>query len=191
MQSDFQNQVITLEAPGDFLSELLGVTEAAVLELNGGVRELPVRSGWHVLTPLVGTLRVAYGEMSLPLESGNALVVCGPEDTSLLSSEICTLGLLTLCGNAADRVFTESSNHGGLFFERGGVAAARMLRLLSEGYPGIRFEVCLISLDRGRAFADRIEEEPEPGLLHVAFDYADHTPGVPDFTVRRTSIRKR
>ena len=137
MQSDFQNQVITLEAPGDFLSELLGVTEAAVLELNGGVRELPVRSGWHVLPPLVGTLRVAYGEMSLPLESGNALVVCGPEDTSLLSSDICTLGLLTLCGNAADRVFTESSNHGGLFFERGGVAAARMLRLLSGGHGRI------------------------------------------------------
>ena len=134
MQSEFQSQEITLEAPGVFLSELLGVTEAAVLELDGGVRELPVRSGWHVLTPLVGTLRVAYGEMSLPLESGNALVVCGPEDISLLSSNICTLGLLTLCGNAADRVFTESRDHGGLFFERGGVAAARMLRLLSGGH---------------------------------------------------------
>jgi len=56
-------------------------------------------------------------------------------------------------------------------------------RILSEGYPGTRFEVCLISLDRGRPFADRIEEEPEDGFLHVAFDYADHTPGVPDFTV--------
>ena len=56
-------------------------------------------------------------------------------------------------------------------------------RILSEGYPGIRFEVCLISLDHERTFADRLEEEVEPGLLHVAFDYADHTPGVPDFTV--------
>ena len=134
MQSEFQSQEITLEAPGVFLSELLGVTEAAVLELNGGVRELPVRSGWHVLTPLVGTLRVAYGEMSLPLEPGNALVINGQEDASLLSSDICTLGLMTLCGTAADRVFTESRNHGGLFFERGGVSAARMLRLLSGGH---------------------------------------------------------
>ena len=56
-------------------------------------------------------------------------------------------------------------------------------RILSEGYPGIRFEVCLISLDRGRSFADRVEEEPDDGFLHVAFDYADYTPGVPDFTV--------
>ena len=80
MRSEFQNQVITLEAPGDFLSELLGVAEAAILALDGGVRELPVRSGWHVLTPLAGTLRAAYGEMSLPLEPGNALVVSGQED---------------------------------------------------------------------------------------------------------------
>ena len=134
MRSEFQNQVITLEAPGDFLSELLGVAEAAILELYGGVRELPVRSGWHVLTPLAGTLRAAYGEMSLPLEPGNALVVSGQEDVSLLPSDTCTLGLLTLCGNVADRVFTESRDHGGLFFERGGAAAARMLRLLSGAH---------------------------------------------------------
>ncbi len=56
-------------------------------------------------------------------------------------------------------------------------------RRLAERHPGKKVEFCLVSLDRGRQFADRIEEEPEDGFLHVAFDYADHTPGVPDYTV--------
>ncbi len=56
-------------------------------------------------------------------------------------------------------------------------------RILSAGYPGISFEMCLVSLDRSRPYADRIEEEVEPGLLHAVFDYADHTPGAPDFSV--------
>jgi len=134
MRSEFQNQEITLEAPGDFLSELLGVTEAEILELDGGVRELPAHSGWRVLAPLAGTLRIACGEMSLPLEPGSALVVSGQEDASLLPSGACRLGLLTLCGNAADRVFLACREQGGLFFERGGNAAERMLRLLSGGH---------------------------------------------------------
>ena len=56
-------------------------------------------------------------------------------------------------------------------------------RRLAEAYPGKRFEFCLITLDAGRPFKDRIEEEPEDGLLHVAFDYADRSPGRPDFAV--------
>lgn len=133
MQSEFQNQEIILEAPGVFLSELLGVTEAMVLELDSGVRELPVRSGWRVIAPLVGTLRIAYGELSLPLEPGSVLVVSGQEDSSLLPSGPCRLGLMTLCGITADRVFLACRDQGGLFFERGGTVAERMLRLLSGG----------------------------------------------------------
>jgi hypothetical protein len=61
-------QVIQLEAPGDFLSELLGVVEAAVIPLDGAVRELPAARGWRLIAPLEGSLRAACGELSLPLE---------------------------------------------------------------------------------------------------------------------------
>lgn len=134
MHSEFQNQVITLEAPGEFLSELLGVAEAVILELDGVMRELPPGPGWRIVTPLAGTLRIAYGEMSLPLEPGNALVISHQEDASLLPSETCRLCVMTLCGSAADRVFTACRDQGGLFFQRGGIAAERMLRLLSGGH---------------------------------------------------------
>ena len=56
-------------------------------------------------------------------------------------------------------------------------------RRLAEAYPGKRFEFCLIALDAKRPLKDRIEEEQEDGLLRVAFDYADHSPGRPEFAV--------
>jgi len=112
----------------------LGVAGASILELDGGVRELPACPGWRVLTPLEGGLRVASGELSLPLEAGNALAVGREEEVSLLPSGFCKLGVLTLCGCAADRVFLAGREQGGLFFERGGDAAAHMLRILSTGH---------------------------------------------------------
>ncbi|MBO5497744.1 MAG: hypothetical protein J5967_10115, partial [Oscillospiraceae bacterium] len=55
---------VTLEAPGEFLSGLLGVLEARVLTLRaGGIRALPAEYGvWRVAAPLKGSLRVAAGE---------------------------------------------------------------------------------------------------------------------------------
>lgn len=127
---DIPIQEFTLEAPGVFLSELLGVSEAAMLELNNGVRELPVFHGWCVLAPLEGALRIAAGEQSFPLEAPQALAADGQEEISLLPLGACKLGLVRLCGSAADQVFSACTKQGGLFFDRGGEALARMLRLL-------------------------------------------------------------
>lgn len=134
---DFSIQEITLEAPGEFLSELLGVSEAAVCALDGGVRELPTRHGWRILAPLEGTLRVASGELSLLLEPGSALVIGEQDEISLLPAGPCRAGLMTLCGSAADQVFCACRTQGGLYFERGGEAVTRMLRMLSAGHKRV------------------------------------------------------
>ena len=55
------------------------------------------------------------------------------EDLSLLPSEDCRVCLIALRGAAADAVFADCRVNGGLFFERGGIAAERMLHLLSTG----------------------------------------------------------
>ena len=132
LPADFQSQEIILEAPGDFLSELLGVSEARMIEVNGAVRELPEATGiWRILAPLRGTVRVVQGEQSIPLEAGQALVIAG-EEAALLPMGECRLGLLSFCGSAAERVFTSCLAEGGLFFERGGEAVLRVLRVLSS-----------------------------------------------------------
>ena len=123
-------QNITLEAPGDFLSGLLAVSELYVLPLeSGGVRELPVDYGaWRVLAPQSGGLRLAAGDRGFPLETGQAAAVRGEEELSLLSGGTCALCLLTLRGAAADRVFGAEE---GLFFERGGEAVRRLVNVLA------------------------------------------------------------
>ena len=126
-------QIIHLEAPGDFLSELLGVSEACILSLRAGeVRELPdVQGLWRILAPLSGGLRVAAGEHSLPLSPGQAAAFDGQEELTLLPSEDCRLCMISLCGLNAERVFSACRAQGGLFFERGGESVTRILRLLS------------------------------------------------------------
>ena len=125
-------QAFPLEAPGDFLSGLLAVSEACVLTLHSGVLEYPPRCGcWRVLAPLEGNLRLAAGELSLPLAAGQAAAVNGEEELTLLSGADSRVCQITLCGSAADRVFHACTAQGGLFFERGGAAVGRMLRVLS------------------------------------------------------------
>ena len=134
--SDYLTQSAQLEAPGDFLSELLAVYSAGTLTLRGGaLLELPAcRGRWQVLTPLRGEVRVTAGETSLPLSPGQAVCLAGEEEIALLSACDCELGLLSLRGLAADRVFARCLAGGGLFFERGGNPAERALRaLLSQG----------------------------------------------------------
>lgn len=124
------NYHITLEAPGDFLSGLLAVSELRVLSLeDGGIRELPSDYGaWRLLAPLEGSLRFAAGERGFSLEAGQAAAVRGEEELSLLSRGTCALCLLTLRGVAAERVFEAEK---GLFFERGGEAVKRLANMLS------------------------------------------------------------
>ncbi len=128
----FVTESAALEAPGDFLSELLAVCDAGMLTLRGGgVQELPEARGlWRVLAPLRGTLRITAGELSLPLSPGQAAAVVGGEELSLLPAEDCALAVLSLRGAAAERVFTACREQGGLFFERGGGAAERAVRAL-------------------------------------------------------------
>jgi hypothetical protein len=61
-------------------------------------------------------------------------------------------------------------------------------RRMAESFPGKVFEICLFSLDRDRPFEDRIEEEVEPGFLHVVFDYSDKTPGAAEYNVNQNAI---
>ena len=125
-------ELINLEAPGDFLSELLGVREARLLSLTGGVCQLRPQAGdWRVLAALEGTARAAWGETGLPLEPGQALAVPGGEELSILAPGPCRLAVVTLCGSAAERVFLSERESGGLFFERGGEALLRLVRLLA------------------------------------------------------------
>ena len=41
----------------------------------------------------------------------------------------------------------------------------------------------LINRDPSRSFKNRIEEEPEPGLMRAAFEYKDMAPGRPMFAI--------
>lgn len=129
-------QNITLEAPGDFLSGLLAVSELRVLHLPcGSVRELSAAHGvWRVLSPLSGGLRLAAGERGFSLESGQAVVVRGEDELSLLPNGDCELCLLTLCGVAADRIFDAED---GLFFDRGGAAVRRLVNVLSARHKAV------------------------------------------------------
>ena len=134
--SDLLKQSALLEAPGDFLSELLAVCAAGTLTLRGGaLLELPAGAGrWQLLTPLGGEVRVTAGEISFPLSPGQAVCIAGEEEMNLLAASDCELGLLSLRGIAADRVFARCLAEGGLFFERGGSPVERAVRtLLSPG----------------------------------------------------------
>ena len=123
-------QDITLEAPGDFLSGLLAVSEFHVYCLSDcTLRELPpVYGSWRLLAPLEGGLRFTAGDYGIALETGQAAAVRGEEELSLMPGGMCTLCLLSLHGSVADRVFEAQE---GLYFERGGEALRRMLNVLA------------------------------------------------------------
>lgn len=129
------DRILSLEAPGDFLSGLLGVSAACELSLKAGsLRNLPEEFGlWRLIAPMSGRLQIAFGERSWPLEPQQAAAADGREDLSLLPAEDCRVCLIALRGAAADAVFADCRVNGGLFFERGGIAAERMLHLLSAG----------------------------------------------------------
>lgn len=126
-------QSLSLEAPGAFLSGLLGVSGAQIISVRpDSIQTVPAASGiWQVLAPVQGSLRVAAGDLSWLLAPGQAAVFNGREELALLSAEEGSLFRVVLHGSAADSVFAECMMQGGLFFPRGGEAGVRMLNLLS------------------------------------------------------------
>lgn len=53
--------------------------------------------------------------------------------------------------------------------------------ILSERFPGVRFDLILFSFEKGRRFEDRLDEAIENGLRRVTFDYKDPDPDSPPF----------
>ena len=130
-----ENNIFNLEAPGDLLSELLGVCEASILHPEAGsVLSLSSSHGlWRILSPASGTVSIAWGDRAWTLSAPQAAVFPGGEELSLLAGEGCSLLLLVLCGTAADRVFSACRKEGGLFFESGGLPVEHVFSLLSSG----------------------------------------------------------
>ena len=126
-------QSLHLEAPGDFLSGLLGVSAALVISLSSGnIWETSAEFGcWRLFAPLSGCVRITSGDLSWPIEEGQAAALNGGQDLSLLTTENCELFLLELRGFTADRVFEESLRQGGLYFPRGGESAMHIYRFLT------------------------------------------------------------
>lgn len=44
---------------------------------------------------------------------------------------------------------------------------------LSDKFKGVHFDFMQMHIEPGRKFEDRVDEETEPGLFHVAYDYRD------------------
>ncbi len=129
------DNMINLEAPGDLLSELLGVCEASALHPEAGsVLSLPSAAGfWRILSPASGSVSIAWGDRAWTLSAPQAAVFRGSEELSLLAGEGCSLLVLVLQGTAADRVFSSCRREGDLFFENGGMAVEHVFSLLSSG----------------------------------------------------------
>ncbi len=130
-----KDNILNLEAPGDLLSELLGIPEAgAFLLQQEDVRTLPSVYGfWRILAPVSGSLSIAWGDRAWLLSAPQAAVFPGSEELSLLAGEDCSVRYMTLCGTAADRIFAACLREGGLFFKNGGLAVEHAFSLLLPG----------------------------------------------------------
>ena len=124
------DSIWNLEAPGDFLSGLLGVCEARSESVPAGaVRTVPAEPGqWRLLSPLSGSLDLAWADRTWTLDAHQAAAFPGGEGLSLLAREDCIILFLSLCGLIPDRVLDACRQEGGLFFENGGLALESMLR---------------------------------------------------------------
>ena len=56
-------------------------------------------------------------------------------------------------------------------------------RVLQAAFPNATFDVFVFRFERGRAEKDLVEEEIEPGLTQVTFDYHDYKPGLMEYAV--------
>ncbi len=129
-KGDNNIQNITLEAPGDFLSELLGVSKAEVLTVNGVLELSDCIGMWRILGAADEAVRIMGGETNSQISPGQALAVSGDEEVTLISGTEAKVCHVILSGIAAKQVLKDCQERGGLFFERGGETVLRMFRLL-------------------------------------------------------------
>lgn len=54
--------------------------------------------------------------------------------------------------------------------------------VLSAKFPGVAFDMLLLTCQPGVSFAERSEAEPDPGLLHISFDYKSYAPEAQTYT---------
>ena len=121
-----------LEAPGDLLSGLLGICELQSESLSADIRTFPAAPGqWRLLTPLSGSLDLAWADRTWTLAAHQAAAFPGGEGLSLLAREDAAFLCLALCGIAAERVLEQCRREGGLFFASGGLAMESMLHSLN------------------------------------------------------------
>ena len=57
-------------------------------------------------------------------------------------------------------------------------------RMFAERFPGKRFDLVHIRMEKGLPFRRRRVAEIEPGFTEIAFDYHDYTPGKPFYEVK-------
>lgn len=60
----------------------------------------------------------------------------------------------------------------------------------SARHPGIRFDLCLLRLQKGRPAADLVEEHPDEHLTVLTFDYKDYSPGAMPYSVDLSTVAK-
>lgn len=56
-------------------------------------------------------------------------------------------------------------------------------RVLQSAFPNATFDVFVFRFERGRDEKNLVEEEIEPGLTQVTFDYHDYKPGLMEYAV--------
>lgn len=59
----------------------------------------------------------------------------------------------------------------------------KLRQVMSEAFPNATFDIFVFHFERGRAENDLIEEEIEPGLTQVTFDYHNYKPGLMEYAV--------
>ncbi len=56
-------------------------------------------------------------------------------------------------------------------------------RVMQTSFPNATFDVFVFRFERGRSEKNLVEEEIEPGLTQVTFDYHDYRPGLMEYAV--------
>ena len=183
------NEIISIEAPGEFLSGLLGVLSAENhVFREGEVAGLPAyRAGWRIVAPLSGKIHLTAGERLWPMAPPQAAAAGAAEELSILGVDTAEVAVILLVGSAAESVFGQCREKEGLFFERGGIAVERVLQLLTPG-PGRQtrakdaseaaYQLLMALMDTGTPGPGKGRQLPQVveaalGLIHGEYAFLD------------------